>query len=59
MAVTFEQAKTEQFRQYGTQILKNAQALAIRLMSHGYKIATGTVTLEMSLPLRLVSFFQL
>jgi glycine hydroxymethyltransferase len=41
MCVALEHAKTEQFRQYGQQVISNSQALANRLLHHGYAIATG------------------
>ncbi|VDP25126.1 unnamed protein product [Soboliphyme baturini] len=41
MAVAFKQAQTTEFYDYQVQVLKNAQALANRLMHHGYELATG------------------
>ncbi|MEZ4210166.1 MAG: serine hydroxymethyltransferase [Patescibacteria group bacterium] len=44
-AICFEEALTPEFKEYGKQIILNAQALAHRLMEHGFKLVTdGTDT---------------
>ena len=44
-AICFEEALTPEFKAYGKQIVLNAQALAHRLMEHGFKLVTdGTDT---------------
>ena len=40
-AVTFKEALNEEFKQYQKQILKNAQALADKLESHGMRLVSG------------------
>jgi glycine hydroxymethyltransferase len=40
-AVAFKEALQPEFREYSKQIIKNAQALAARLMSKGYNIISG------------------
>ena len=42
LAVALQQAKTKEFCDYAVQILRNANALAARLMKHGYTLVTGT-----------------
>jgi len=45
VAVALKQAATEEFKQYSTQVIKNAQHLARSLQDRGYKIVTdGTDT---------------
>jgi len=41
MAVAFAQAKTTEFVEYQRQVVANAQAMARRLINHGYAISTG------------------
>ncbi len=41
-AVCFREAQNGQFKQYGQQIVKNAQALCDALKGKGYEIVTGT-----------------
>lgn len=41
MALTFKLAKTEQFRQLQSQVVKNSQVLAKRLQEQGFRIAFG------------------
>ena len=41
MAVTFKDAATEAFREYGRQIVRNCKRLAESLLARGYKLATG------------------
>ncbi len=41
MAVTFKLAATEEFRQYGQQVVKNAKRLAEGLISRGYELVSG------------------
>lgn len=41
MAVTFKLAATEEFRQYGQQVVKNAKRLAEGLLSRGYELVSG------------------
>jgi glycine hydroxymethyltransferase len=41
MAVTFKDAATEAFREYGRQIVRNCKRLAECLMARGYKLASG------------------
>jgi len=41
IAVTLKKALTDEFRQYAEQTLRNAQALAGALISHGAKLITG------------------
>jgi glycine hydroxymethyltransferase len=41
MAVTFKLAATEEFRQYGQQVVANCQRLAQGLMSRGYALVSG------------------
>jgi glycine hydroxymethyltransferase len=41
MAVAFKGAGTEEFRQYGHQVVKNCQRLAEGLIERGYKLVTG------------------
>ncbi|CAO4369043.1 unnamed protein product [Caenorhabditis nigoni] len=41
IAVALKQCLSEDFVQYGEQILKNAKTLAERLKKHGYSLATG------------------
>jgi glycine hydroxymethyltransferase len=40
-AIAFEEAATDQFKLYARQIVKNAQAMAERLMQHGVKLTTN------------------
>jgi len=40
-AVAFKEAMTEEFRKYQEQIVKNAKALAERLMEKGYRLVSG------------------
>jgi glycine hydroxymethyltransferase len=41
MVTAFEEAKTEDFRAYGKQVIKNAQAMCNLFIKVGYKVATG------------------
>ena len=41
-AVCFKEAQTEQFREYGRQIVRNARALCEALKEKGYDIVTGS-----------------
>jgi glycine hydroxymethyltransferase len=41
IAVALKEASTEEFRRYGQQIVKNAQALAAALMARGFKLISG------------------
>ena len=41
MAVTFKEAATPEFRQYGRQVAVNCRRLAEGLLTRGYKLATG------------------
>jgi glycine hydroxymethyltransferase len=41
MAVTFHEAATERFRQYGRQIVANCRRLAEGLLARGYRLASG------------------
>lgn len=41
MAVAFKEAATEEYRQYGRQIVKNCKRLADELMARGYRLASG------------------
>jgi glycine hydroxymethyltransferase len=41
MAVAFAEAATEEFRQYGRQIVKNCKRLAEELIDRGYQLASG------------------
>ena len=41
MAVTFQEAATEEFRQYGRQVAKNCKRLADELLDRGYRLAGG------------------
>ena len=41
LAVALKEADTDEFKAYGHQIVANAQALAARLMEHGFALATG------------------
>lgn len=40
-AVCFKEAMTDEFKQYQQQIVKNAKAMANRLMSHGLRLVSG------------------
>jgi len=40
-AVCFKEASTQQFREYGHQIVKNARALCTAMTSRGYDVVTG------------------
>ncbi len=40
-AVAFKEAMTDEFKQYGAQVLNNARALANALKNDGYKIVSG------------------
>ncbi len=40
-AVAFKEALQPEFKTYGQQVIKNAQALAARLVSHGFHIISG------------------
>lgn len=41
IAVALKEAGTPEFKEYGRQIVANAQALASRLMEHGFNLVTG------------------
>lgn len=41
IAVALEEASKPEFKQYGQQVVKNAKALAEKLMEHGFKLITG------------------
>ncbi|MHC4404312.1 MAG: serine hydroxymethyltransferase, partial [Planctomycetota bacterium] len=41
MAVAFQEASTEPFRQYGRQIVKNCKRLSDELLDRGYRLASG------------------
>lgn len=41
IAVALQEASTPAFKQYGKQVVKNAQALAKRLLEHGFELITG------------------
>jgi glycine hydroxymethyltransferase len=41
MAVAFQEAATEQYRQYGRQIVANCKRLAEELMARGHQLASG------------------
>ena len=41
IAVALAEANTPEFVAYAQQVVKNAKALAVRLMEHGYELATG------------------
>ena len=41
-AVCFKEAKTEQFKEYGRQIVRNAKALCDAMKERGYTIVTGS-----------------
>lgn len=41
IAVALKEAATPEFREYGKQIVRNAQALASGLMAHGFNLVTG------------------
>jgi len=41
IAVALKEAMTPEFKHYGEQIVKNAKALAARLLEHGFKLVTG------------------
>lgn len=41
MAVTFKEAATEEFRNYGRQVQRNARRLAERLLERGYQLVSG------------------
>ncbi len=41
LAVCFREAMTEEFRQYGRQIVANAKALALALVDRGFVLVTG------------------
>ena len=41
LAVALKQAKSKEFIQYQTQVLKNAKAMEKRLLSLGYNLVTG------------------
>ncbi len=41
MAVTFKEAATEAFREYGRQIAKNCKRLAEKLLERGYRLVSG------------------
>ncbi|MHC4178694.1 MAG: serine hydroxymethyltransferase, partial [Planctomycetota bacterium] len=41
MAVAFKEAATEQFRQYGHQVVRNCKRLAEGLTDRGYRLVTG------------------
>ena len=40
-AVCFQEAMQPEFREYQTQIVRNAKALAARLQAHGYRLVSG------------------
>ncbi len=40
-AVAFKEAMTDEFKEYASQVVKNAKALAEALMEDGYKIVSG------------------
>ncbi len=48
-AVCFKEAQTEQFREYGKQIVRNAKALCQALKEKGYDIVTGSTDNHMFL----------
>jgi glycine hydroxymethyltransferase len=41
IAVALKEASTSEFKHYGEQIVKNARALAARLLEHDFKLITG------------------
>ncbi len=41
IAVALEEASTTEFKHYGVQVVKNAKALAERLIEHDFKLVTG------------------
>ncbi|MFA5134229.1 MAG: serine hydroxymethyltransferase [Patescibacteria group bacterium] len=41
IAVALREASTPAFKQYGKQVVKNARALAQRLLEHGFELITG------------------
>ena len=41
IAVALKEAATDEFKQYGKQVVKNAQALAVALSAKGYDLVTG------------------
>jgi len=41
LAVALKEADTPEFKEYAFQIVKNAKALAERLMEHGFRVITG------------------
>ena len=41
IAVALKEASTQEFKTYGQQIVKNAKALADRLLEHGFTLVTG------------------
>jgi glycine hydroxymethyltransferase len=41
IAVAFKEASTPEFKAYALEIVKNAKALADRLLSHGFRLITG------------------
>src|SRR5690606_1236885 len=40
-AVAFKEALSPEFKEYQTQVLKNAKAMAEQFMSRGYKVVSG------------------
>lgn len=40
-AVAFGEALTDEFKQYGSQVIRNAQAMALAMTKRGYKIISG------------------
>lgn len=40
-AVAFKEALDEEFKTYASQVIRNAQALSARLVSHGFKVISG------------------
>jgi glycine hydroxymethyltransferase len=40
-AVAFGEALTDEFKQYGSQVIRNAQAMALSMTKRGYKIISG------------------
>lgn len=44
IAVALKQCLTNEFKSYASQVIKNAQALALALSLKGYKLVTGILT---------------
>ncbi|KAL1488973.1 hypothetical protein ABEB36_014755 [Hypothenemus hampei] len=49
IATTFKQAKTQEFKEYAEQIVKNARRLSAGLQEKGYKVVTGGTDVHMLL----------